>query len=467
MRKTFALCLAGLMLVSFAACKKEEAPAQQQPVVEPAVAAPADANAPAAADPNAPAADPNAAAPAADPNAPADPNAAAADPNAPAQLDQAQLEEIMKQIQAEQPPQVPAPEDVAAAPDDAIKTASGLAYKKLTTNEAGKAIAIDDLVKLHYTGWTTDGKMFDTSTGNPDPVIFTPNNLIDGMKEALVLAKTGEKMRVWIPQDLAYKGRPGAPEGMLVFEFDIQDVISPVMPPKDIPEDATKLENGIAYKIVKTEPGAKQLAESDLVAIDFSGWKQSDGKRFQSSIEIGEELKAPVNSMFPGWKAVLPNAHVGDVVQMWIPQEFGIDPEGTELAGMLIFEVTVKDAIAMPQPPADVAAPGPDTQKTESGIAYRILTPGTGTQHPTAESRVKVHYSGWTTDGVMFDSSVARGEPIEFALNQVIPGWTEAVQLMVPGEKRIVWIPEELAYKGQPGAPAGMLVFEIELLEIH
>jgi peptidylprolyl isomerase len=67
----------------------------------------------------------------------------------------------------------------------------------------------------------------------------------------------------------------------------------------------------------------------------------------------------------------------------------------------------------------------------------------------------------------MFDSSVARGEPIEFALNQVIPGWTEAVQLMVVGEKRIVWIPEELAYKGQPGAPAGMLVFEIELLDFH
>ncbi len=466
MRKSLTWCLAVLMLAGLAGCKKAEAPAQQQPVVEPAAAAaPTDAAAPAAA-PNA-----AAAAPAADPNAaaaaPADPNAAPADPNAAPQLDQAQLDEIMKQIQGQQPPQVPAPEDVAAAPADAIKTASGLAYKKLTTNEAGKPIAIDDLVKLHYTGWTTDGKMFDTSTGNPDPVIFTPNNLIDGMKEALVLAKTGEKMRVWIPQDLAYKGRPGAPEGMLVFEFDIQDVISPVMPPKDIPEDATKLENGIAYKIVKTTPGAKQLTESDLVALDFSGWKQSDGKRFQSSVEIGEELKAPVNSMFPGWKAVLPNAHVGDVVQMWIPQEFGIDPEGTELAGLLIFEVTVKDAIAMPQPPADVAAPGPDTQKTESGIAYRIITPGTGTQHPTAESHVKVHYSGWTTDGVMFDSSVARGEPIEFALNQVIPGWTEAVQLMVPGEKRLVWIPEELAYKGQPGAPAGMLVFEIELLEIH
>ena len=66
----------------------------------------------------------------------------------------------------------------------------------------------------------------------------------------------------------------------------------------------------------------------------------------------------------------------------------------------------------------------------------------------------------------MFDSSIARDKPIEFGLDQVIAGWTEAVQLMVPGEKRLVWIPEELAYKGQPGAPAGMLVFEIELIDI-
>jgi len=77
-----------------------------------------------------------------------------------------------------------------------------------------------------------------------------------------------------------------------------------------------------------------------------------------------------------------------------------------------------------------------------------------------------VHYTGWTTDGKMFDSSVQRGQPASFGLSQVIPGWTEMVQLMSVGEKVRTWIPEELAYKGRPGAPQGMLVFEIELLEI-
>ena len=116
--------------------------------------------------------------------------------------------------------------------------------------------------------------------------------------------------------------------------------------------------------------------------------------------------------------------------------------------------------------PADVAAPPADATTTPSGLASRQLEPGTGTQHPGPRSKVLVHYSGWTTDGKMFDSSVARGEPIAFGLYQVISGWTEGVQLMVVGEKTRFWIPKELAYNDQPGAPAGTLVFEIELIEI-
>jgi peptidylprolyl isomerase len=79
---------------------------------------------------------------------------------------------------------------------------------------------------------------------------------------------------------------------------------------------------------------------------------------------------------------------------------------------------------------------------------------------------VEVHYSGWTTDGNMFDSSVARGRPTQFPLNRVIAGWTEGVALMVEGETRRLWIPESMAYQGRPGAPAGMLVFDVELLRI-
>jgi peptidylprolyl isomerase len=117
--------------------------------------------------------------------------------------------------------------------------------------------------------------------------------------------------------------------------------------------------------------------------------------------------------------------------------------------------------------PADVAAPPAEATLTPSGLASRQLEAGTGTQHPGPRSRVLVHYSGWTTDGKMFDSSVSRGEPIAFGLYQVIPGWTEGVQLMVEGEKRRLWIPENLAYGGRAGAPAGMLVFDVELIRIE
>ena len=110
--------------------------------------------------------------------------------------------------------------------------------------------------------------------------------------------------------------------------------------------------------------------------------------------------------------------------------------------------------------------PPKDAEKTASGLASKVLTKGTGTEHPGPTSTVKVQYSGWTTDGKLFDSSVTRGDPAQFPLNGVIAGWTEGLQLMAQGEKRRFWIPEELAYKGQPGAPAGMLVFDVELLEI-
>jgi FKBP-type peptidyl-prolyl cis-trans isomerase len=117
-------------------------------------------------------------------------------------------------------------------------------------------------------------------------------------------------------------------------------------------------------------------------------------------------------------------------------------------------------------PPADVAAPPPNSLRTASGLSTRVLQKGTGQRHPRATDTVVVHYTGWTTDGKSFDSSVQRGQPSEFRLNEVIRGWTEGVQMMVEGEKRRFWVPAALAYEGQPEKPQGMLVFDIELIDI-
>ncbi len=117
---------------------------------------------------------------------------------------------------------------------------------------------------------------------------------------------------------------------------------------------------------------------------------------------------------------------------------------------------------------ADVGAVPKDAKKTSSGLAYKVIEAGSGTRKPQATDQVQVHYTGWTTDGKMFDSSVARGKPATFPLNGVIKGWTEGVQLMTEGEKARFWIPAALAYGDSAGGgrPSGMLVFDIELQKI-
>ena len=111
-----------------------------------------------------------------------------------------------------------------------------------------------------------------------------------------------------------------------------------------------------------------------------------------------------------------------------------------------------------------------DTITTASGLQYRIITEGSGTENPSPSSIVTVHYSGKLTDGTEFDSSYKRNQPASFPVNGVIRGWTEALQLMHVGDKWELTIPSDLAY-GRQGAgiaipPDAILIFEVELLEI-
>ena len=108
---------------------------------------------------------------------------------------------------------------------------------------------------------------------------------------------------------------------------------------------------------------------------------------------------------------------------------------------------------------------------TASGLQYEVLTEGDGSQHPKATDQVTVHYTGKNLDGSVFDSSVERGQPATFGLNQVIAGWTEGVQLMTPGAKYRFYIPSDLAYgergAGNDIAPGATLQFDVELISIN
>ncbi len=112
----------------------------------------------------------------------------------------------------------------------------------------------------------------------------------------------------------------------------------------------------------------------------------------------------------------------------------------------------------------------PNIQTTPSGLQYQVVVMGNG-EKPKATDQVTVHYHGTTTEGKVFDSSVDRGEPTTFGLNQVIKGWTEGLQLMPAGSKFIFYIPQELAYGEQSPSPAikpfSVLIFEVELIKVN
>src|SRR5690606_33563686 len=161
------------------------------------------------------------------------------------------------------------------------------------------------------------------------------------------------------------------------------------------------------------------------------------------------------DQVIAGWTEGLQLMTVGEKRRFWIPGKlaYGDQAVGGRPSGTLVFDVELFDIKAAPKPPetpSDVAAAPEDAEKTASGLASKVLKKGEGKEHPKATSNVRVHYSGWTTDGKLFDSSVLRDEPIVFPLNRVIPGWTEGVQLMVAGEKRRFWIPAKLAYGDNP-----------------
>jgi peptidylprolyl isomerase len=251
-------------------------------------------------------------------------------------------------VSAQRLPDLPAPADVAAPPAEALRSPSGLVSRIVTPGTGTETPQETDFVTVHYTGWTSEGQLFDSSHARSMPNMFALNRVMAGWRECVLMMKVGETRRCWVPQGLAFNGQAGRPAGTVVFDIELLDV-----------------------------------------------------RRTPST------------------------------------------------------------------PPPDVAAPPPDAASTSSALYYKVIKAGTGTRRPMARDNVTVHYSGWTTDGVLFDSTVLKGTPVTLDLNNVIRGWTEGLQLMVEGERTRFWVPEKLAYKGERGKPRGMLVFDIDLIRIE
>lgn len=251
-------------------------------------------------------------------------------------------------------------------------------------------------------------------------------------------------------------------------------------PPPNVeaaPEDAVKTESGLACIVVREGSGTEHPSMYDTVTMHQVVWN-TEGKMLMSTGNRGEPVEFPVTqSVLPGLREAIELMVEGEKRRCWIPGwlAFGeaTKPEEAQAElrprGMLVYELDLLDlkkATGLPQAPPDVAAVPEDAKRSESGLAWRVLEQGSGDKHPGADSVVSIHYAGWTPEGELFMMSGTQGIPKSSHMRSVIPGWFEGLQMMTVGEKRRFWVPAELAYRGQPGRPSGMVVFDIELVAV-
>jgi FKBP-type peptidyl-prolyl cis-trans isomerase len=210
-----------------------------------------------------------------------------------------------------------------------------------------------DKVKVHYTGWTKAGQMFDSSVTRGQPITFALNGVIPGWTEGLQLMVVGEKRRLWIPATLAYgeHARNGAPSGDLVFDVELLDV-TPAPKPPPVPEDvkaapasAKKTASGLAYRELAPGTGKDHPTATSNVVVQYSGWTP-DGKMFDSSVTRGEPASFPLNHVIKGWTEGVQLMTKGEKVRFWIPGSLAYGDKPTRPgapSGPLVFDIELVD----------------------------------------------------------------------------------------------------------------------------
>ena len=233
------------------------------------------------------------------------------------------------------------------------------------------------------------------------------------------------------------------------------------------PADAQTLPSGLASKVITPGTSDEKALPTDVVTVHYTGWT-SDGKMFDSTRTKNQPATFPLNRVILGWRECVSQMTIGETRRCWLPESVGYKGVKGRPQGTTVFDIELVDTRRSPNvPPPDVKEPPADAKRTATGLAYKVLRDGVGGRHAQPWSKVTVHYTGWTTDGKMFDSSVTRGVPATLSLEDVVKGWTEGIPLMVEGERTRFWIPENLAYKGEAGKPKGMLVFDVDLVRIE
>lgn len=381
---------------------------------------------------------------------------------------------------------------------EAKKTESGIWYVMETPGDSSKPND-KSLVKAHYEGTLLDSTKFDSSYDRGQPLDFKLGQVIKGWQEAIKLLGKGGKGTFYIPSELAY-GERGSGEKIpantvLKFVIELVDfeqiLTAEERVAKDQAEiiayignnniDAEKLPSGIWYTVTKSTEG-KKPSDKATVTAHYAG-RLLNGDQFDSSYDRKQPFTTTLDRVIVGWRIAIPTLAKGEKATFFIPSALAYGERGAGANippnAVLAFDIELIDfeepRSAKEQAAKDdkliqsfLKAKGIDASKTDSGIYYQITKEGEG-ESPNIGSNVKTHYKGMLLDGKVFDSSYDRGQPLDFPLANVIPGWQQAIPLLSKGGKGTFYIPSGLAY-GERGAggvipPNAVLIFEVELLD--
>lgn len=251
---------------------------------------------------------------------------------------------------------------------------------------------------------------------------------------------------------------------LLLFPYLLQAAPPDLVIP---PADAVKGPSGLAHKLLQPgRPGPSPKGD-DIVLVHFSGWDVT-GKSFGNTRSEDHPRSLVLDRLMAGMREALGTMTPGEARRIWIPESLAFTGMAGKPKGPLVMDLEFFEGLPHPsRPPADLARPVGAEALHPKRITSRVLKPGSGTAHPRVSDWVSVRYSGWTTDGKLFDSTLTKGSYEVFRLRDTIQGWREGIPLMVVGERRRFWIPERLAYQGEEGKPAGTLVFDVELLDFR
>lgn len=376
---------------------------------------------------------------------------------------------------ASQNPPIPADTEI-------VTTATGLKYSVLTQGTGARKAKVGDVAKIHYTGWLTDGVVFDSSrrTNTPYAVQVGRGQVIPGWDEMLQLMEVGTRVKVTIPYELAYgeAGRPPRIPGKATLIFEMEMVELQAMPDFHAarPELTKTTPSGLKYEVL-VEGQGELFDVNAIYELKYALWNTS-GKLLTCTEGGGAPLRFKLDktpSVLGFLKEAVPLLHVGSRYRFEVPPElcFGAQNQGPDLPpnSITVWELElVGMAKPLPLPPFALT-PEDKLVKTASGLGYEVLREGTGPQCAIGKT-VTLHYAGWLTDGKSFDSSYERAEPMKMRLpGQVIAGWKEGLPLMREGSMYRFTIPPAQGYgvRGFPPdiGPNATLIFVIEVLAVE